>query len=56
MEKENLNTDSSSSGISGEWLALGVALGVVFGLSFDNLGLWLPIGAAVGVAIDSMRD
>ena len=30
--------------ITGEWFAMGVALGVAFGIIFDNLGLWLPIG------------
>ena len=34
--------------ITGEWFAVGVALGVAFGIIFDNLGLWLPIGVCVG--------
>ena len=35
--------------ITGEWFAMGVALGVAFGIIFDNLGLWLPIGVCVGL-------
>ena len=37
------------SSITGEWFAMGVALGVAFGIIFDNLGLWLPIGVCVGL-------
>ncbi len=35
--------------ITGEWFIVGVALGVAFGIIFDNLGLWLPIGVCVGL-------
>ena len=37
------------SAIAGEWLAMGIALGVAFGIIFDNLGLWLPIGVCIGL-------
>ena len=35
--------------ITDEWFIVGVALGVAFGIIFDNLGLWLPIGVCVGL-------
>ena len=44
------------SAIAGEWLAMGIALGVAFGIIFDNLGLWLPIGVCIGLAGPAMKS
>ena len=27
-----------------EWFVMGIALGVMFGIIFENISLWLPIG------------
>ena len=31
------------------WFAIGIALGVMFGIIFDNIGLWLPVGVCIGL-------
>ena len=38
-----------------EWLAMGIALGTMFGIILDNIGLWLPIGLCVGSAIGEWK-
>ena len=40
--------------IAGEWLAMGIALGVAFGIIFENIGLWLPIGVCIGLVGPAM--
>ena len=35
--------------LAGEWLAMGIALGVMFGIIFDNIGLWLSLGVCIGL-------
>ena len=37
------------SAIAGEWLAIGIGLGVAFGIIFENISLWLPIGVCAGL-------
>lgn len=41
--------------ITDEWFIVGVALGVAFGIIFDNLGLWLPIGVCIGLVRPAMK-
>ena len=41
--------------IAGEWLAMGIALGVSFGIIFENIGLWLPIGVCIGLVGPAMK-
>ena len=35
---------------------IGIALGVAFGIIFDNLGLWLPIGVCIGLVGPAMKS
>lgn len=32
-----------------EWFVMGIALGVMFGIIFENISLWLPIGVCAGL-------
>ena len=43
------------SDIAGEWLAIGIGLGVAFGIIFENIGLWLPIGVCIGLVGPAMK-
>ena len=43
------------SAIEGEWLAMGIALGVAFGIIFENIGLWLPIGVCIGLVGPALK-
>ncbi len=43
------------SAIEGEWLATGIALGVAFGIIFENIGLWLPIGVCIGLVGPALK-
>ena len=38
------NEPKKKSAFADEWFGAGIALGVAFGIIFENLGLWLPIG------------
>lgn len=49
--KEPKNTSARA----GKWFVIGLALGVAFGIIFDNLGLWLPIGVAIGLAGPALK-
>ena len=31
------------------------ALGVAFGIIFENLGLWLPIGVCIGLVVPALK-
>ena len=33
-------------------LATGIGIGVMFGIIFDNLGLWVPIGLCLGLGLN----
>ncbi len=43
------------SSISGEWFVMGVALGVMFGIIFDNIALWLPLGVCFGLVEPGLK-
>jgi len=36
----------------GQWIGIGIALGVVFGAVVDNIGLGISLGLVIGVAVD----
>ncbi len=38
------------------WLAIGLSLGVLFGIAMDNIGLGMMIGAAIGLWGDSVAE
>ena len=38
------------------WLAIGLSLGVLFGIALDNIGLGMMIGAAIGLWGDSAAE
>ncbi len=38
------------SALADKWFGAGIALGVAFGIIFDNIALWLPLGVCVGLA------
>ena len=44
------NEPKKKSAFADEWFGAGIALGVAFGIIFDNLGLWLPLGVCIGLA------
>lgn len=48
----------SSNKQKGTWIAVGVALGIVFGEAlFDNVGVGIAIGVALGIAFaNAKRD
>lgn len=51
-EERGMRKDEDSkkkAGIADKWLGMGTALGVMFGIIFDNLALWLPIGVCIGL-------
>ena len=43
------NDPKKKSAFADEWFGAGIALGVAFGIIFENLGLWLPIGVCIGL-------
>ncbi len=46
MDEEPKKKISASAN---NWLIIGIALGVTFGIIFDNISLWLPIGVCIGL-------
>ena len=52
MKNEESKKKSASAG---EWLAIGIGLGVAFGIIFENIGLWLPIGVCIGLVGPAMK-
>ena len=43
------NEPKKKSSLDEKWFVLGISLGVVFGIIFDNIGLWLPLGVCIGL-------
>ena len=43
------NEPKKKSSLDENWFVLGISLGVVFGIIFDNIGLWLPLGVCIGL-------
>ena len=51
-----MNDDpKKKSAFADEWFGAGIALGVAFGIIFENLGLWLPIGVCIGLVGPAMK-
>ena len=54
MEQNSSKKENSRKTASGAGLAIGAAIGIIFGLLlFDNVGVGLAIGVAVGMLIDA---
>lgn len=55
-DKSTLNNlsqkEPASSSDSGSGLAIGLSLGVLFGIVTDNIGLGMMLGVAAGLCID----
>ena len=49
------NEKKKKSALADEWFVTGIALGVAFGIIFDNIGLWLPIGVCIGLVGPAMK-
>ena len=54
-EEFRMKNEKKKPDIAGEWLTIGIALGVAFGIIFDNIGLWLPIGVCIGLVGPAMK-
>lgn len=50
---KNINENKRNSK-NGFYLAIGIALGVVFGLLIDNLAIGIAVGVASGTSIDAI--
>jgi hypothetical protein len=37
-------------------MTLGIAIGSITGIIFDNTGLWIPVGLAIGAGIGNRID
>ena len=35
------------------WLSIGVGLGIVFGVMWDNIGVGIALGAGLGIVLDT---
>ena len=49
---EQFLAESVQTGASGSGLAIGLSLGVLFGIVTDNIGLGMMLGVAAGLCID----
>ena len=49
------NEPKKKSTLAEKWFGAGIALGVMFGIIFDNIGLWLPIGVCIGLVGPAMK-
>ena len=49
------NEPKKKPALADQWLVLGIALGVAFGIIFDNLGLWLPLGVCIGLVAPAWK-
>ncbi len=47
-------TKKQAESSSGMWLAIGVGLGIVFGVMWDNIGLGTALGACLGIVLESV--
>ena len=54
-EEFRMKNEKKKPDIAGEWLTIGIALGVAFGIIFDNIGLWLSIGVCIGLVGPAMK-
>ena len=52
MEKDDKQGKSPQA--AGNWLTIGISLGVAFGIIFDNLAVWLCLGVGVGLLAPHM--
>ena len=49
------NEPKKKSTLAEKWFGAGIALGVMFGIIFDNIGLWLPIGVCIGLVVPAWK-
>ena len=49
------NEPKKKSTLAEKWFGAGIALGVMFGIIFDNISLWLPIGVCIGLVGPAMK-
>lgn len=47
------NPKDKSSKENGYGIAIGVSLGVIFGLAMDQLAMGIALGVVLGIAVDS---
>lgn len=52
IQSNSSQKESVQTGDSGSGLAIGLSLGVLFGIVTDNIGLGMMLGVAVGLCID----
>ena len=50
------NEQKKKSAFADEWWGAGIALGVAFGIIFENLALWLPIGVCLGFGLSEWKE
>ena len=51
MEKDNKQDKKQQA--AGSYLAIGLGLGVAFGIIFDNLPVWMCLGTGIGLLAPS---
>lgn len=54
--KDKYNSDNNENkSKKTNYLALGISLGLVFGVALKNIGLGLAVGVALGAGLDSQK-
>jgi len=53
QKKHKLITEGSNTSF---WMIIGMALGITFGASYENLGIGIAVGMAIGIAIGGLLD
>ena len=48
-------SEKKKSAITDECFIMGIALGVMFGIIFENIGLWLPVGVCIGLVGPALK-
>ena len=55
-EDKAYRKDTDGENDTSQWLAIGLSLGVLFGIVTDNIGLGMMIGVAIGLWGDSVAE
>ena len=55
-EDKDYRKDTDGENDTSQWLAIGLSLGVLFGIVTDNIGLGMMIGVAIGLWGDSVAE
>lgn len=55
-EDKDYRKDTDGENDTSQWLAIGLSLGVLFGIATDNIGLGIMIGVAIGLWGDSVAE